>query len=342
MIESFKYSIIIQIDHFATINICRQKLIISTNSSIRSNIRLVRASQYLSQFSLDVKHKLDKDNIVSNTLSWLNSVDMSLSNLHDYSELNALNTFNYNITLVKMNEGFRKKIIDEYVNDFSWRKHVLLLHKNDQLKTNAFNMSFIRDKDLIYYIDQISSVRRLCVSKNCVKNILNIAHENEYFEYARIYDIVIKSWYIHYLTKFLRIYIQHCSKCLTCQIKRHKPYESLQSIDFSSIFFHTIIMNFVLTLSHIKIDDVDRTITSSNTMFTITDKFFKRILLIAEQSIFFANDWTNVLIRYLNIADWEYSMIIISDRDSKFLSNLWRSIFKALEIDLLYLTAYHS
>ena len=34
-------------------------------------------------------------------------------------------------------------------------------------------------------------------------------------------------------------------------------------------------------------------------------------------------------------------MIIISDRDSKFLSDLWKSIFKALGIQLLYFTAYH-
>ena len=287
LIESSKFSIIIQIDHFATIDICKQKLIIFTNSFIRSNIRLIRASQYLSQFSFDVRHKFDKDNIVSDAFSRLNSTNIFLSDSYNYSKLNALNTFSYNTTFVKMNEDFRKKIIDEYVNDFSWRKHVLFLHKNDQLKKNAFNMSFIKKKNLIFHIDQISNVRRLCVSKNCVKDILNITYENEHFEYARIYDIVIKSWYIHDLIKSFKKYIQHCSEYLTCQIKRHKLYESFQSIDFSSIFFHTIIMNFVLTLSHIEFDNF-KVVTSSNTMLTITDKFFKRILLMSNKFIFSA------------------------------------------------------
>ena len=35
-------------------------------------------------------------------------------------------------------------------------------------------------------------------------------------------------------------------------------------------------------------------------------------------------------------------MIILSDRDRKFLSNLWKAIFKILKIDFLYFTVYHS
>ena len=49
-------------------------------------------------------------------------------------------------------------------------------------------------------------------------------------------------------------------------------------------------MNFVLALSHIKVDDADRTIISSDTMLIVTDKFSKRILLMSDLSIFSAND----------------------------------------------------
>ena len=234
---------------------------------------------------------------------------------HRFDDLYA-----YNTTLMKINSNFDEKIVRNYANDAAWRKHVLLLHKNDELEKNASDMSFIKEKDLIYYIDQIFGVRRLCISKDCVRDILNIAHENEHFEYARTYNIVIKSWYIHDLIKQLRKYIQHCSKCLTCQIKRHKFYESLQSIDTSSISFHTLIMNFVLTLPHIEFND--RVITSSNTMLTMTDKFFKRILLMSDKFIFSAQNWANTLLRHLNIVDWEYFMIIINDRDRKFLFDL--------------------
>lgn len=186
--------------------------------------------------------------------------------------------------------------------------------------------------------------KRLCVSKYCTKNILNIAHENEHLEYVKTHDIITKFWYIQDLIKLLRKYIQHCSKCLTCQIKRHKFYESLQFIDSSLVSFYIIIMNFVLTLSHTQIENKitkSKLITSSNTMFILIDKFFIRIFLIFDQLTLFANDWVNLLIKHLNIANWEYFIIIISDRDRKFLFDLWKSVFKFLKIHFLYFTIYH-
>ena len=44
----------------------------------------------------------------------------------------------------------------------------------------------------------------------------------------------------------------------------------------------------------------------------------------------------------LNTADWGLPKTIISDRDRKFLSELWRAIFSKLGVLLLYSTAYHA
>ena len=337
LIKFSEFSIVIQIDHSVTVEICKQKLITATSSSIRSNIRFVRVFQYLSQFSLNVRHKSRKDNIISDALFRLSNTDVVSFEKENYSEFDAL--YVYNTTLIKISKNFSDRIVQKYINDSRWRKHVLLLNKNDRFKKNAAVMSFVKENDLIYYIDQLTSIRRLCISENCVRKILDIAHDNEHANYARTHDIIIRFWYIHELIKILRKYIQHCSKCLTCQIKRHKSYEFLQSIDSSSIFFHTIIMNFVLTLSHEKANDI---IISSDVMLTVTDKFFKRILLMTKKSTYIAKDWANVLIKYLNIADWNYSKMILSDRDRKFLFDLWKSIFRTLKINLLYFTIYHS
>ena len=184
----------------------------------------MRASQHLSQFSLDVRHKLEKDNIVSNALSRLTSIDISIFELK-YSKFDALhalvhNTFSYNTTLVKISENFKKRIVREYIDDFSWKKHALLLDNNDKLKKNVFAMSFILENDLIYHVDQWNDIKRLCISKNCIKDILNIAHDIDHSEYVKTHDMIIKSWYIHDLIKILRKYIQHCSEFLTCQVKK--------------------------------------------------------------------------------------------------------------------------
>lgn len=61
------------------------------------------------------------------------------------------------------------------------------------LEENVVDILFIRNKDLIYYVNQLTNARRLCIFKNCVKEILNIAHDKKYFEYVKTHDIVMKS-----------------------------------------------------------------------------------------------------------------------------------------------------
>lgn len=49
----------------------------------------------------------------------------------------------------------------------------------------------------------------------------------------------------------------------------------------------------------------------------------------------------DVLLDRLDIADWGYPKLIITDRDRKFLSELWKRLFRRLGVSLLYSTAYH-
>ena len=69
IIESSKSNIIIQTDHSAIIDIIQQSSITSTTSTMRLNLRLVHASQFLQQFKLDVRHKPGKEHIVADALS---------------------------------------------------------------------------------------------------------------------------------------------------------------------------------------------------------------------------------------------------------------------------------
>ena len=54
LIESSRARVIIQTDHSAILDILQQSLVTSTTSTMRMNLRLVRASQFLQQFRLDV------------------------------------------------------------------------------------------------------------------------------------------------------------------------------------------------------------------------------------------------------------------------------------------------
>ena len=81
--------------------------------------------------------------------------------------------------------------------------------------------------------------------------------------------------------------------------------------------------------------------TGKDNLMTVTCKFAKRILLIPGHSEWGAAEWASALLEHLQVGEWGLPKVIISDRDKKFLSALWTSLFKRLGVKLLYSTAYH-
>ncbi len=99
IIESSKSNVVIQTDYSAILDILQQSSVTSTTSTMRLNLRLVRASQFLQQFKLDIRHKPGKEHIIPDALSRLTSANTGHADLH-HSELDAL--FTYNTTLVAL------------------------------------------------------------------------------------------------------------------------------------------------------------------------------------------------------------------------------------------------
>ena len=78
-----------------------------------------------------------------------------------------------------------------------------------------------------------------------------------------------------------------------------------------------------------------------NSLLTITCKFIKRIFLVSEMNTWNAVKWAEVTITTLVEHDWNISRAIISDRDSKFMSEFWIAVFIKMNVFLLISTAYH-
>ena len=114
IIESSKSNVVIQIDHSAIFDILQQSLVTSTTSTMRLNLRLVRASQFLQQFKLNVYYKLDKEYIILNALSRLTNANIGHADSH-YSELNAL--FTYSTMLAKLHLALVSQILAGYKAD---------------------------------------------------------------------------------------------------------------------------------------------------------------------------------------------------------------------------------
>lgn len=73
----------------------------------------------------------------------------------------------------------------------------------------------------------------------------------------------------------------------------------------------------------------------------LTNKYTKKISLPSGKTTYLAAEWMQVLIDQLDLINWGIPIAIISDRNPKFLSELWTAMHKALDVKLLYSTAYY-
>ncbi len=95
--------IIIYIDHSTAISISRQTSFF-TSSINKLNFRLMRISQYLSNFNIVIHHKVEKINVVLNTLSRL-KINIALDTLNETKVLDVL--YEYSVEILNfMNVKF--------------------------------------------------------------------------------------------------------------------------------------------------------------------------------------------------------------------------------------------
>ena len=153
------------------------------------------------------------------------------------------------------------------------------------------------DYELIYHVDKLTGLQRLCIPRSLIKDILALAHGDGHLGFQRCYKIVAKSWYVHGLTTALREYIRHCPKCLILQTRRHRPYGALQPISSPPVPFHTITLDFVLALPTSEKPD------QYNTILSVTCKFLGRTTFISGKTTWSTMNWASALIDRLDTAD---------------------------------------
>lgn len=196
---------------------------------MRLNLRLVRASQFLQQFQLDVRHKPGKKHIIPDALSRLASASRYPDPEH--SELDAL--FIYNTTLVEMYLALMSRNLAGYQADPWWARLHRLIQENNNLGSDAATLPFVigstppadsdpyltprpdGDEDLspglavdretpegypapdksrlLYHVNRITNVHRLCIPPSMAPDILAVTHGKGHPEFSRCYEIISRS-----------------------------------------------------------------------------------------------------------------------------------------------------
>ena len=158
--------------------------------------------------------------------------------------------------------------------------------------------------------------------------------------YARTHEKLTEGLYIFGMATKPHEFIRHCPHSRLNRTPHHRPYGSLQPIYSPARSFHTLTIDFILALSK------SATSEELDCIIGVTEKFSKAVTHIPGKSTWAAKEWAVkewaiALLYRLSQLNWGLSRAIIFDPDRKFVGQVWKEIFKALKLDLLYSTAWH-
>ena len=128
----------IQTNHSAILDITKQSSIVFMSSTMRINVCLVRVSQFLRQFNLDVRHKPVKEHIVSDALLCLTSANHGKETA-EYLELDTL----YTCSLVGISGDFRSRLVEGYKKNPWFRRLLQQIDDNKDLGKDAVPLPFV-------------------------------------------------------------------------------------------------------------------------------------------------------------------------------------------------------
>ncbi|RDL33672.1 uncharacterized protein BP5553_08040 [Venustampulla echinocandica] len=242
----------------------------------------------------------------------------------------------YPAVVVQISPEFLQRLRTEYIRDSRCVKLLEIIQQNNQLpEENRARLPFYTARGILYAKpDVLHHHRRPVVPKAMEHDIFDNAHDQlGHPGYDRVHERIAGNFYIFNASKRLREYLWHCHHCRVASTPRHQPFGALQPIISPPKLFHTISIDFILALPT-SIDGYDAAMS-------VTEKFAKPVTIIPGKSTWTGAQWGWALIDRLLLLLWGMPSAIISDRDPKFLGELWQSIFLRMHTRLLFTTAYH-
>eukprot|EP00055_Hartaetosiga_balthica_P017772 m.122942 g.122942 ORF g.122942 m.122942 type:complete len:966 (+) comp9398_c1_seq1:1052-3949(+) len=274
--------------------------------------RLCRWMDLIEEYSnLTIVYTQGKENIVADALSRINAVTQSSP---------ALDTLNVWST--------------EYCEDvyFRW----LLDKFEDASAVTKQHFKFVQDNDTGLIWEISTGTRRLCVPESRVKEVIREAHDSAtsgHFAFFKTYRRLFPSFFWPEMRKQIKQYCESCMQCQRSKSSTVKQQGLLQPLPIPDERWQSVGLDFVTGLTSSGKEKYDA-------ILVVVDRLTKRCHLIATHKSLSSKKTAELFLQNI-VRLHGVPKSLVSDRDPRFVSKFWKSLWNLLDARLDMSTAYH-
>jgi hypothetical protein len=278
-----------------------------------SSPRQLRWNEFLAEYNLDFQHLPGKDNVVADTLS----------RRPDY-QLNA--TFTANLDTVLLD-----RIRAAYAND-DVTSHIL----EHQRHRAGRDRTFVIKDGLIYLVEPNRSPRLYIPNDADIIYILLREHHDANIAghpgVDRTFAALAERFFWPGLHQAVHDYVTTCDVCQRNKPSNQRPLGLAQPLPPPSRNWDQITMDLIVHLPKTK--------SGYDAIFTVVDRMSKMCHFVPTTTNVDAPSLARLFFDHI-FRLHGMPAVIVTDRDSKFMSNFWTSLFTIMGTTLKMSTAYH-
>lgn len=243
-------------------------------------------------------------------------------------------------TLVQVTDEFKARLVEGYASDPHLSgPYLALATPTAPTSPQRKYQSFTREDDLLYFIDSslpdVTGLRRLAIPRVVVPEILKMAHDDlAHYGYTRT-RARLANFYWKQMSKETLQYITHCPSCLVNKTNRQKPIGKLNPLVGSDIPLRDITINLITDLPPCRIHG--RGEVMFDTVMTRTCRVSKAVSCLPGLKTWKSLDWAKAIMDDW----WGLPASMVSDRDQRFISDVWKALFTMGKVSCFTTTAWH-